>query len=204
MRLIQQHITANQHHLLCSFGRSLSLAPVIESLGIGNILLSKLFKSGEWKSSFIPMQVNFNKNVWWLIPDSYDHSDGSLFGVLDRNDGSSFGIDFSCISDDEVYEYEWCESEYFSRLYNICNKTQELDRFLLKIGTIDFQCVSYFFENKKYGEQVVVRGMTIGETSVIGISMAWPEGLSFDEVNKAPPKHMHFIENFTLDVDLNA
>lgn len=167
-------------------------------------MASNLFKSVEWKSSYRPIRVKFNKNVWWLIPDSYDNTDGSLFGVLDRNDGSSFGIDFSYIADDEEYNYEWCESEYYSRLYNISNNTKELNRFNLNIGDVEFQCVSYSFENRKFGNQIVVRGMAIGESAVIGISMAWPKNLNFDNMHRVPPKHAYFLDNFELDVDLNA
>ena len=150
------------------------------------------------------MSISFNKNVWRLIPDSYDNHDGSLFGVFDSKDGSSFSIDFAYIADDEEYEYDWCESEYFSRLFNIDNKTNEIDRFALTIGDIDFQCVSYSFENKKFGDQVVVRGIAIGETAVIGISMGWPLNLIFDSNNKIPPKHKIFIDSFNLEINLNA
>jgi len=150
------------------------------------------------------MSVTFNKNAWKLIPDSYDNHDGSLFGVYDPNDGSSFAIDVANISDEEEYDYDWCESEYFSRLFNIDNSVKEIDRFSLIIDDINMKCVSYLFQNKKFGKQALIRGMAIGETSVIGISMAWPELLELSNTNKVPPKHQIFIDNFELKIDLNA
>lgn len=167
-------------------------------------MVSNLFKSCEWKSSFRPIRVKFNKNVWWLISSSYDDVDGSLFGVMDQNDGSSFSIDFSYIADDEGYSYEWCESEYFSRLYNISNNTKEIDRFPLNIDDIEFQCVSYSFENRKFGDQIIVRGMAIGESAVMGVSIAWPEMLTLDSKQRVPPKHAYFLDNLELGVDLNS
>lgn len=162
-----------------------------------------LFNLGEWKSAHRNMGVNFNTNVWSLIPDSYDDSEGSLFGVLDRNDGSSFAIDFSIISEGEVYDREWCESEYFARLYNACNSTKEIDRFTLKMGAVPFDCVAYFFENRQFGQQTIVRGIAIGTSSVIGLSMAWPGTLVPEQGKKVPPKHAIFLDEFELDVDLD-
>ena len=147
------------------------------------------------------MQVNFNTNVWTLIPDSHDDGEGSLFGVLDRKDGSSFAIDVSAVKEGEVYDRQWCESEYFARLYNASNKTREIDRFGLTVGTVRFDCVAWFFENPLFGEQIVVRGTAIGASSVIGLSMAWPSALATERAEKVPPKHAIFLRDFELDID---
>lgn len=156
------------------------------------------FNSGIWKSSFRPMSVSFNQNAWKLIPDSYDEEDGSLFGVIDPKDGSSFGIDVGCISKDEKYEYDGYESEYFSRLFNIDNETNELGRFNLVLDSIRFQSVLYSFKNRKFGRQIIIRGMYLGESEVIGISVAWPESTPLPDGYKVPPKFDIFFQNFVL------
>jgi len=155
--------------------------------------------SKQWCSSFRTMKVSFNKNVWKLIPDSYDAEDSSLFGVIDNNDGASFSIDYALIEDDESFEYKHCHSEFFSRLFNIDNRIQELKRHGLRLGNIEFQCIFYLFENKLFGKQVMMRGIAIGDKEVIGINLAWPAETLSKNQEQVPPKLQLFLDEFELE-----
>ncbi len=158
-----------------------------------------MLNTGMWSSSFRTMAIKFNENVWSLIPSAYDESDGAMFGVIDNNDGSSFIIDVS--EEEESYasfDYEVCADEYFSRLFNADNSIRELDRFDLVVDDISFSCILYKFNNANFGEQFVMRGMHIGETEAVGISIAWPFDLKLPLGMKVPPKFKFFLKNFSL------
>lgn len=158
-----------------------------------------MLNSGRWNSSFRDMSIKFNENVWSLIPSAYDQQDGALFGVIDNNDGSSFVID---ISEEEEsyasYDYDVCADEYFSRLFNSDNFIRELDRFEIIVDEVKFFCILYRFNNKIFGEQLVVRGMYIGEAKAIGISITWPFDMKLPIGMKIPPKFKFFLKSFTL------
>jgi len=157
-----------------------------------------IFSSEKWSSSFYELAISYNPNVWSLIPQLYDGEDGVLFGVMDFNDGASFGFDLTFPESDEYYEYEFGEAEYYSRLFNVDNSVKEIDRFALSISSVEFQCVGYVFYNPKYGYQHLIRGMHIGDPEVIGISMAWVLRSQSEAEIKIPPKFHHFLNNFAL------
>ncbi len=157
--------------------------------------------SGEWSSSCWPLRITFNKNVWHMLPNSYDEEDGVLFGLIDFYDGSSFGFDCAAIDDDEVCDYKFGEDEYFSRLFNSDNAARELDRFNLSISGVDFRCMSYAFNNRKFGQQVIVRGQFISQSFVIGISIASPYS-SAHETASILPKFEILLANFQIDKDV--
>jgi hypothetical protein len=164
----------------------------------------RILASNQWASRFHPISISYNPNVWNLIPQAYDGEDGVLFGVMDFNDGASFGFDLSCPSTDEYFEYEHGEAEYFSRLFNVDNNVKELEKFQLAISNIEFKCAAYLFNNHKYGEQHLIRGMYIGESVVIGMNMAWSPHLSIQDEVTIPPKLQFFIDDMVLGSDTSA
>ena len=148
---------------------------------------SHAFCSSQWVSVFRTMGVRFNQNVWKLIPDSYDDIDGCLFGLIDPNDGASFGLDFTPRGDNDTYEYEDTGAEYFMRLLDSDAGARVLHRFTLMLGCVAFKCTAYSYRNARFGNQVVVRGIWIGAHETIGVSMSWPALLPFDGTH-FPPK----------------
>jgi len=168
------------------------------------MLLKNILNKGNWESSYQSIHINYNNKLWRQIYTAYDNVDGFLFGVIDKSDGSSFSIDCESINDNEIYDYEWCESEYFSRLYNIDNNVAEHNRFELNIGNIRFLCVSYIFQNKKHGKQIIVRGMSIGSSMVMAVNIAWKYYVDEDYEENIPPKFCIFMSGIELNIDLDA
>ncbi|BFM05043.1 hypothetical protein GCM10025791_37920 [Halioxenophilus aromaticivorans] len=142
--------------------------------------------------------------MWNLIPHAHDGEDGVLFGVMDFNNGASFGFDLSYPSPDEYFEYEHGEAEYFSRLFNVDNNVIELEKFKLAISNIEFRCAAYLFNNRKFGVQHLIRGMYIGESVVMGMNMAWTPHLSTKGGVTIPPKLQFFIDNMVLGSNTGA
>jgi len=158
-----------------------------------------MLNAGKWSSDFRVMSVKFNENVWTLLPSVYDQDDGALFGVIDNNDGSSFVVDIS--EEEESYtsfEYQACEEEYFSRLYNADCSVSELGRFDIIVDEVGFSCILYRFNNKNFGDQFVMRGLYIDEARAIGISISWPFDMKLPQGMNIPPKFKFFLKNFSL------
>lgn len=158
-----------------------------------------LFAGQKWSSSHHALSIAYNPNVWRLIPQTYDEESSALFGLIDVNDGSSFGFDLIRPSPEEYYEYEFGEAEYFARLFNVDNDAAETNRFALTVSDRVFRCVSYLFNNPKFGRQHLVRGMYISEENVIGISMAWSHGPDLQSEVSIPPKFQFFLDNLVLE-----
>lgn len=158
-----------------------------------------MLNKGRWESAYREMSVKFNENVWTLIPEYHDNEERSLFGVIDNNDGSSFSIDVSAKDEShDQFEFEDCAMEYYLRLSKADVNTQEIERFTLKLGDICFGCILYRFNNKTFGDQYIVRGMFWGESSVIGMGIAWPQAVKLPQGIKIPPKFKFFLNNFHL------
>ena len=150
---------------------------------------------GHWESSFHPLKISFNANAWRLVNDGYDNSKGCLFGLFSENDGASFSLDLALKSPQLDYNYEFAEAEFFARMFNLDNQCQRDGNFPLQISNLDFNCGRYFFHNRKYGEQTVIRAMHISENFVIGIGMAWPRDMCQQPL---PPKFAILVDRLHL------
>lgn len=157
-----------------------------------------IFASKNWASTHHEVSVSYNPNVWSLIRETYDDESSTLFGVVDANDGASFGFDLICPEPGDHYEYEFGEAEYFARLFNVDNSVKQIKRFSLPISGNAFKCTAYRFNNPNYGHQNLVRGMYIGAVNVIGVSMAWAHGPDLHSEVSLPPKLQYFVDNLRL------
>lgn len=155
------------------------------------------FFTGHWRSKHHPLEIEFNENVWRLVNDGHDEKFGSLFGLFSENDGGSFSLDFALKDVSLEYNYEFAESEFFSRMFNLDNHCSRERNFTLLIDGLTFECGQYAFMNKKYGKQTVIRAMHIDNTFVIGIGMAWPEQTSLD--SDLPPKYQLLLNHLKIN-----
>lgn len=158
--------------------------------------MSNQFFTGQWQSQFHPLKIQFNENVWQLVASGHDNSSGALFGLFSENDGASFSLDYALIDDQQKFDYEYAESEYFSRLFNLDNQCKKTEQFQIEINQLAFKCCVYQFHNQRYGEQTVIRAMHISPTKVIGIGMAWP--INEQGENKIHPKFQLLLDNLIL------
>lgn len=168
------------------------------------MFIENLFNNGLWESSFYSFNVLYNKKKWRKIYTAYDNHDGFLFGLIDKSDGSSVTFDCDLIDEDTIYNYEWCETEYHSRLYKIDRKVLECDRFDVDIGSIKFKCILYTFRNKRFGKQSLIRGLAIGDSLVMAVNIGWKYDNSIKLINHLHPKISELLAGVSLNIDLNS
>ncbi len=152
---------------------------------------------GKWQSKFHQISIRFNENAWRLVNDGHDNQQGCLFGIFSEKDGASFSLDLSLKDSNLEYNYEFAEAEFFARMFNLDNECAKDGEFNLSISGLAFECSSYFFNNRKFGPQTVIRAMLIAPEKVIGIGMAWPR--ESVEVFKVPPKFQILLDQLKIE-----
>jgi hypothetical protein len=74
-----------------------------------------------WKSLHHGCLFEYNPRIWTLVSSTYDEKNGMIFGVYDKNDGSSFVLDIDKIEEIGDFEFDCIADEYYSKLFNSDN-----------------------------------------------------------------------------------